>query len=251
LTDGYVALLDVLGFSALVGADPASERIHRYLECLQRATERSEVDYVVFSDSIVLTARGDGPDLLVVVAGACSRLMGELLNEGISVRGAIAFGSFFRSSIAQSVFVAGSAVIDAYRFEQLQDWVGVMVTPSALTQVPDLEGRCRLEGHTTVEAFSNVGSRLQWVAFIQRCYSIPFHSATPLESPSFDGFAVVPTSGVLEPVALRDSIKGSMDRLTWLRTIAPSPNSQRKYQQTLQWLGGIQRLWHDVAFRRD
>jgi hypothetical protein len=47
---------------------------------------------------------------------------------------------------------------------------------------------------------------------------------------------------------LRDSIKAAMERLKWLRAIAPSPNSQRKYQETLNWLGAIQQLWHEVVF---
>ena len=93
----------------------------------------------------------------------------------------------------------------------------------------------------------DIESRLPWTAFIQHCY-IPFHEATPFEQSRFDGFAVVPTSGVLNPTALRDSIKVAIDRLSWLRLIAPSPNAQHKYSETVNWLTGIQRLWHSVAF---
>ncbi len=248
---GYVALLDVLGFSALVGGDPTGERIRSYLNSVQRATDRSEVDYVVFSDSIVLSAKGDGPKSLVAVAGACSRLLSDLLTEGIPLRGAIAFGTFFRSAIAESVFVAGAAVIDAYQFEQQQDWIGIMIAPSARERVPDLEERCQLQGRTSVDAFREVEPHLQWAAFIQPCQHIPFHAENAFERPTFDGFAVVPTSGLLEPVALRDSIKASIDRLNWLRAIAPTPGAQLKYQKTSEWLRPVQSLWHEVAFFRE
>lgn len=247
---GYVALLDVLGFSALVAAD-AGEGVERYLNCLKRAKGATAVDYVVFSDSIVLTVGGDGPDSLLEIAGACSRLMSELLIEHIPIRGAISQGAFVRSTVGESVFVAGRAVIDAYQFEQAQDWVGIMVAPSARARVPDLEERCRLANHTTVAAFRAVEPRFAWTAFIQPCRSIPFHAENPFESSGFDGFAVVPTSGLLDPVALRDSIKESIDRLNWLRAIAPTPASQRKYQEATNWLSTTQRLWHDVVFFRE
>src|SRR2546426_1186922 len=111
MPSGNVALLDVLGFSALVAADAAAEKIERYLGCLQRTTGGTAppIDYVVFSDSIVLTVEGDGIDSLIAIARACSRLMGELLTEHIAIRGAIAHGHFVRSAIGQSVFIAGRA----------------------------------------------------------------------------------------------------------------------------------------------
>ncbi len=251
MTGGYVALLDVLGFSALVAADAAGEGVERYLKCLQRATAATAVNYVVFSDSIMLTVRGDGPDSLLAIASASSRLMNELLIEHIPIRGAISQGAFIRSNVGESVFVAGRAVIDAYQFEQAQDWIGIMVAPSALACVPDLAERCRLTNCTSVEAFRAVEPRFGWAAFIQPCHSIPFHTENPFESSGFDGFAVVPTDGLLDPVALRDSIKNAIDRLNWLRAIAPSPASQRKYQETTNWLGMVQRLWHEVAFFRE
>jgi hypothetical protein len=252
MPSGNVALLDVLGFSALVAADAADERIERYLGCLKRTTGGTTppIDYVVFSDSIVLTVEGEGTDSLVAIAGACSRLMGELLAEHIAIRGAIAYGHFVRSAIGQSVFVAGRAIIDAYQFEQLQDWIGMMIAPSARERVPDLEQRCQLQGRTTVEAFREVEPNIQWPAFIQRCYNIPFHTENPFDISSFDGFAVVPTNGLLEPVALRDSIQASIDRLSWLRAIAPTPGAQQKYQKTGAWLRTAQGLWHEVAFFR-
>jgi hypothetical protein len=149
------------------------------------------------------------------------------------------------------VFVAGRAVIDAHQFEQQQDWIGIMIAPSARERVPDLEQRCQLQGRTAVEAFREVEPRMQWPAFVQHCYDIPFHTETPFDTQTFNGFAVVPTSGLLEPVALRDSIKASIDRLEWLRAIAPTPGAQRKYQRTSHWLREVHSMWHDVAFFRE
>jgi hypothetical protein len=249
--EGYVALLDVLGFSALVSADLTGEKVRRYLDCLQGASVERRVDYVVFSDSIVLSAKGDSPDSLLAVAGTCSRLLVDLLNEGIPLRGAIAFGGFVREAFGESVFVAGRAVIEAYQFEQQQDWIGVMLAPSAVAQVPDLIDRCRLPGDGVAMTFKDIEARYPWPAFIQRCRSIPFHQSSPFELSVFDGFAVVPTKGVLEAAEIRDSVKVAMDRLAWLRVLAPTPSSQRKYQLTGDWLYPIQGRWHDIAFEKE
>jgi hypothetical protein len=58
---GFIALMDVLGFSALVSGNGEDQRLQRYMQCLQKAlvveADNPEVDYVVFSDSIVLTTR--------------------------------------------------------------------------------------------------------------------------------------------------------------------------------------------------
>ncbi len=243
MKEGYVALLDVLGFSALVSGDLTGEKVRRYLDCLQGASVERRVDYVVFSDSIVLSAKGDSPDSLLAVAGTCSRLLVDLLNEGIPLRGAIAFGGFVREAFGESVFVAGRAVIEAYQF--------VMLAPSAVAQVPDLIDRCRLPGDGVAMTFKDIEARYPWPAFIQRCRSIPFHQSSPFEPSVFDGFAVVPTKGVVEAGEVRDSVKVAMDRLAWLRVLAPTPSSQRKYQLTGDWLYPIQGRWHDIAFEKE
>jgi hypothetical protein len=105
-----VALLDVLGFSAMVANDRGGAALQRYLECLQRIFGAgSDIDYVVFSDSIVLTLDGRDSVRLLQISRACSRLMTELIEQEIPVRGAITCGEFVRSSpIGKSVFCGPS-----------------------------------------------------------------------------------------------------------------------------------------------
>src|SRR6266705_707363 len=142
---GYVALLDVLGFSSLVSGSDEGSRLLRYLECLQEALANDEnspsVDYVVFSDSITLPTRDDSEASLQALLRQCSRTFGLMLKEEIPLRGAIAHGSFFRTSSRGGTFVAGKAIIDAYMFETKQDWVGIMLAPSARKTIPNLEER--------------------------------------------------------------------------------------------------------------
>jgi len=80
---------------------------------------------------------------------------------------------------------------------------------------------------------------------------IPFHSSHPFADEGFAGFAVVPTDGRTDPASLRDSTKRSYEALEWLKSIAPSPGAQAKYQRSSQWLYEIQMEWGNVVFWND
>jgi len=250
---GFVALLDVLGFRALVLGDGDEAHLRRYLERLRQAlddeTVGPKVDYVVFSDSIVLTTKDDSAESLQLLLLRCSRALGLMLKEEIALRGAIAHGSFFRSGTESGVFVAGRPVIDAYTFEKAQDWVGIMLAPSTIRKVPDLAKRCTIYAshYGTPEGQLIVRNQLPWAAFVQSYDGIPFHGENPSDSAVFSGFAIVPSDGIAEPNALRDSIKGSMEALEWLRSLAPTPWAQAKYKRTWDWLDRIHGLWNGVA----
>jgi hypothetical protein len=145
---GYAAFLDVLGFSSMVATEHHSERIDAYLNCLNRIFDKedgSKIDYVVFSDSIVITTRNDDEESLLALLSRCSTFFGALIASEIAVRGAIAHGSYLTSKTATGTFVAGRAIIEAYTFEQRQDWVGIMLAPSVNARVPDLTERCLIE----------------------------------------------------------------------------------------------------------
>lgn len=239
---GYVAMLDVLGFSALVREDVSGQKFEDYLDCVENATRDTRVKYVVFSDTIVLTAESNGPDSLLDIARASSRIFHDLLQVRIAIRGAIAFGDFFRSTVAESVFVAGSAVIDAYQFEKQQDWIGVMLTPSARAQVADLESRCNLNFTTAIDFVK----RVEWAAVIQYCSRIPFHQQT-IGDNFYRGFAIVPRHCEFEAERLKESINAAIRQLEWLRDVAPSPASQHKYDWATSWLGDIRNKWEGLV----
>lgn len=241
---GYVAFLDVLGFSALVRSDEDGAKLNQFGDYLNEATEPVEVDFVVFSDSIVLTAKSDTQDAFGAVLESCSRLFARLLQLNIAVRGAISFGSYERRLIGnkprqESVFVAGNAVIDAYQFEQAQDWVGIMIAPSARERLHDLPNRC---GITHEES-------RPWAPYVHRCL-IPFHRSSQ-EARDFDGYAVVPNlrRGTAREIAT--GLREAVDKLGWLRSIAPSPEAQEKFLRTQKWIDRIENEWSNVAAQEE
>lgn len=247
---GYVAFLDVLGFSHMVARDSNGGRINRYLECLEKEMVAGEINSVIFSDSIMLTIEDEEPNSLLAIARACSRLVYGLLKEGIPIRGAISGGDIVRSFFDGRVFIAGRAVLDAQLFEQAQDWAGVMVAPSALKRVPDLGTRCDLKPYVADprNPFKLAKPNIEWAAFIQPCHKIPSHGENPLGEPDYyEGFAVVPTSGDAEPVALRESIQVAIAGLNRLCSIAQTPASQGKYERVIAWLENVLPVWGTIA----
>jgi hypothetical protein len=236
---GYVALVDVLGFREIINSDSDGTRISRYLETMQRVSRESGVGFVVFSDSIILASDGDDHESCLRIARACSCLTGELLHQDMALRGAIAFGQFSRKSLSEGVFVAGRAIVDAYEYEQRQNWVGVMLAPSAVKRLRSIRELCEYKGTP-----DELRRRIDWLTYIQRA-QIPFQG---VDAGIFDGFAVVPTAGRhIEPAELEENITGIIKCLEWLRSVSPSPHAQQKHSNTLSWLWNLKTQRSDVA----
>jgi hypothetical protein len=249
---GYVAFLDVLGFSALIVGDQGT-RVQNYLDCLKQIFDsepESPVDYVVFSDSIILTTQDESLAALQHLLARCSTLLCVMLANEIALRGAIARGPYITETTARGTFVAGKAIVEAYHFEGAQDWIGIMLAPSVVQAVPDLEARCQYQDPHAREIWVALTARMPWAAFVQPCSQIPFRAEGDAAT-AYDGFAVVPSNGNIEPVALRDSLSVTLQRLAWLKTLAPNPQAQAKYNRTMSWLHQIQGQWRTAAFRRE
>src|SRR5262249_24957390 len=142
-------------------------------------------------------------------------------------------------------------ILEAYRFETAQDWVGIMLTPSVLRRVPSLKAYCGLGSgadQSSRDGLARLRERLPWSAFVQPCPVIPFHSKSPFERQEFDGFSVVPTSGVAEPKAVRDSIGCALQKLEWLKSLAPEPRALEKYRKAHQWLYQLHPDWTQIVY---
>jgi hypothetical protein len=130
--EGYVALLDILGFSSM--AESPSGDLAYYTASVQEACKG--VDAVLFSDSIVLTVevtKGEhGLTALKQMLEACSGVMGNLITLQLACRGAIAFGRYLRLKRQSSVFIAGRPIVEAYNLERRQDWLGVTLCRSVV-----------------------------------------------------------------------------------------------------------------------
>lgn len=144
----FVAFFDLLGFSSWLEADGSAEvftYVRGFLNLMIRASlpgsvvhpdmsvtlEKSDIGFINFSDSIVFYSRDNSDACFETIL----RVGGEFLNSVICgpsrmLRGAIAHGEFYADPTANAY--VGQALIDAYRLESAQDWLGCSFHPSAV-----------------------------------------------------------------------------------------------------------------------
>jgi hypothetical protein len=247
---GYVAFLDVLGFSSLVAGENAAMKLQDYVNCIERAFEPSveycPVEYVAFSDSIVLTVQGDSEGALLSMMRQSSRLMGLMLEKEIALRGAISHGFYFRESTVGGVFVAGKAIIEAVEYETSQNWVGIMLAPSVIKHIPGLKAKCCIPPLSSIETWRQFRNQLDWAAFVQHYVAIPFHAEGNSEIRNYEGFAIVPRAGDFRPEPLFRSLKDSLVKLERMKSFAPDPKAQSKYALSKCWCQYCLDEWQKV-----
>ena len=133
-----IAICDVLGFTNLVGSTPLDQIAQRYLSLLAEldphplfritpATYEREVvlNRVVFSDTILMWApAGDTMEILPFVL---AQLMGNAVGS-MPLRAGLAFGECVIDP-GNELYI-GQPIVDAYRTEQAQEWMGGAFHPS-------------------------------------------------------------------------------------------------------------------------
>lgn len=144
----FVAFFDLLGFSSWLEADGSIEvftYVRGFLNLMIRASlpgsvvhpdmsvtlEDSNIGFINFSDSIVFYSRDDSDacfDTILQVCGAF--LNGVICGPSRMLRGAISHGEFYADPTANAY--VGQALIDAYRLESSQDWLGCSFHPSVV-----------------------------------------------------------------------------------------------------------------------
>ena len=137
--DRYLLFLDVLGFSELVETQ-GTEKVYAVVDEALGAFGRWEqlnqlFRTIYFSDTFVFYQEpegyGDWAFLDIYAIGAM--VLSALLAKGIPARGAITFGEFVvrQDSSERHQVYFGKALIEAYKAEQKENWIGITIQPSA------------------------------------------------------------------------------------------------------------------------
>jgi hypothetical protein len=248
--DGYVAFMDVLGFSSRVLRDASMEFFPEFTSLLEgtiSSVADAEVDCIVSSDSIVVYSKDPGEDSLLATIKACSQLFFSLLGLDLPVRGCVSYGSYSRWETKYGAILAGRPVVDAYHYEEQQDWVGIMVGPSVIEKNPRIDLKQELVECDGASVALQIRHNCPWPMLIQKSSSIPFHDVNPPESYVYDGYAIVPSRQAdANPEEGLETIELSIGHLRRLKSLAPDPQSQKKYASTIKWLEEVRRRWEEV-----
>ena len=148
LTEGkrFVAFFDILGFSSWVeniGSKEVFTYVRGFLNLMVRASlpgsivnqdmsvdlQKSNIGYINFSDSILFYSVDDSYQCLKTMLKICGEFMNVVIcGPSRMIRGAIAHGEFYADPKANAY--VGKALIDAYRLEEEQDWIGLSLHES-------------------------------------------------------------------------------------------------------------------------
>lgn len=140
-TGRYLLFLDILGFSELVETRSPYEVyavIDNALKTFGRWEELNGLfKTIYFSDTFLFYQESKGYHkwAFLDVYAIGGMILSALLSANIPARGAISFGEFeveFDSTGRHQVYF-GKALIEAYKAEQREKWIGITIMPSAWT----------------------------------------------------------------------------------------------------------------------
>jgi hypothetical protein len=250
---GFVAVIDVLGFRQMVARDDRLLAVRNYaatvVSLLNNTGNEESLQFVLFSDSLVINTGDERPESFENLIVACSNLAYALAqDQSVAVRGAIAYGSFMRSpTVDQGVILAGAPIVEADHYQHQQDWVGIMLAPSVvLREDLNLSARCDLGAKAMEDDADEWIKRNRLAVHLQHVPQIPFHQRSVLETNLYEGYAIVPMpKGQNSIRQLIDSLDLTCRQLRRMKAIAPEPTAQEKYSNTLRWVeGAVRSVWH-------
>ena len=251
-----VALLDIFGFQSFVSREGFEARAEQYLAALATSVGRSTrpVHYYQASDSTILTTENLGVEALRSLLKAVSAItFAALVEQGLPIRGAIAGGLYATQDAGPAgTLVAGPAVVEAYRTEQQQDWVGAMLSPGLLHLVPNLAELLTAPVRpTSHEEAHELEARMNWLLLATRHGRIPLHSTNPLTDPTLDGFVVLPKRmDTQSPEQIRIDLASFQGALTQLTPTAPDEAAQRKYTNSAVFIEQQRGRWETFSSAR-
>ncbi len=188
-----VGFLDVLGFSELVKRSDFSAYFSKYTQIIKecvKVVHNQSIDYVVFSDTIVIVSQEtksytDLRDIIEIVSLFSYRALTEL---GLPIKGCVSYGRVTYDRDEKDIVIAGPAIVEAYHFEQKQDWVGLMLSPNLVREfnlLPQhLVYRMSFNGQEKIDCLKD---NFTFNASVQRTTSIAFK-----DGKCFEGFAITP-----------------------------------------------------------
>ncbi|HYU26816.1 MAG TPA: hypothetical protein VEO74_16510, partial [Thermoanaerobaculia bacterium] len=193
-----------------------------------------KVECVVFSDSIVLTSSGNTEESFRRLIIACSATFHELIIMcDMPVRGAVAFGHYWRAASRGSVFLAGRPIVEAYRCERAQKWIGVILCPSVLHERHDLAPL------TDLSDPSRIGKDDYDLAVRLQPATVPFHEQGGSLG-TIDAYSVIPLASNETPQRAHRGVQSISAQPRDLRLKASDPSAQGKYTASLDWLATVQ-----------
>ena len=141
----WVAFFDILGFKSFIEETTVEHKLYllidRYHATLKELQEKCsyyqghELTYLWFSDSFIFYSKDGSKQSYVVIQQAGKHFLESNIYHRIPLRGAIAFGNLYTDQ--SNRLVIGNSLVEAYTYCEDQDWVNLILTPSAVLKAID------------------------------------------------------------------------------------------------------------------
>ncbi len=135
--DCWIAVFDILGFKNMicrvdheVSRGLLEDNLDELIEILNSdSANNGQIDYLIFSDTFVILAPDIEPKSYPWFLRVCKDLIVKSINIEMPLRGAVGVGPLFFSQ--HPPILLGEPFVDTYEYCEDQDWVGLLLTPSA------------------------------------------------------------------------------------------------------------------------
>ena len=239
---GLVAFIDILGFSDIISNDERDLKFEKYTEIIIKCTSSFDhLDCILFSDTILITSYNTTTDGLKELILTTSKLLYLLIEMGIPIRGCISYGDLRKSDVEnKQTIVYGRAIMDAYYYEEKQDWVGIMLSPRVVEKFFKIENLQSMRRSDSMEGMKLFKDKLPWPFILEKCNQIPFKKERRDDPPYYGAYVVLPsTEKVNDPSKFSETLKSFMEYLSKLEIFAPDPKAQQKYKNTITWISSV------------
>ena len=136
--NAWIAHFDILGFKNFLENDGGSlpiavlqSQIDDLIKNLKQsvATSDESIDYFVFSDTFILFSKSDQVNGYPSLLSASKSLIRKSISMGLPIRGAISYGDCVFGH--QNKILMGKAFLESHDYGEDQNWLGLILTPSA------------------------------------------------------------------------------------------------------------------------
>ncbi len=136
----WVAYLDLLGIKDLINTSYWTKVFEVYADSIDHFKKDSFDSHllkkITFSDSFIIYTIDDTDLAYRAIDSFIRYFFVSLIKKKIPVRGSMSFGEFYADD--ESGLYFGAALNEANMFSELQDWIGFMLTETAVKRLGEL-----------------------------------------------------------------------------------------------------------------
>lgn len=140
----WIAHFDILGFKSMIEHKDQSlaiELLKRKLDAVivklksEIESKDEHIDFQFYADTFMIYSKTEKLNDLPLLIRACKNFINKCIYKKLPVRGAISYGEMIFGHNRK--IIIGSAFLESYVYGEDQNWIGLILTPSASSRLID------------------------------------------------------------------------------------------------------------------